>query len=140
MDYQGTYVSVIMKVLDKIDAGERPAVFGDGCQAYDFVHVVDVARANVLALKSEATDEFYNVGTGVKTTINELTDRLLALTGSDLEIEYLPQEQMFVTHRIGSTDHAARDLGFDAQVTLDDGLASVIEWRRPGEGPRPGGA
>jgi UDP-glucose 4-epimerase len=136
MDYQGTYVSVIMKVLDKIDAGERPVVFGDGSQAYDFVHVEDVARANVLALTSDATDAFYNVGTGVKTTINELTDRLLALTGSDLEIEYLPQEQMFVTHRIGSTENATRDLGFEAKVALDDGLASVIEWRRQDERSR----
>jgi UDP-glucose 4-epimerase len=136
MDYQGTYVSVIMKVLDKIDAGERPMVFGDGSQAYDFVHVEDVARANILALTSAATDAFYNVGTGVKTTINELTDRLLALTDSNLEIEYLPQEQMFVTHRIGSTENATRDLGFAATVTLDDGLASVIEWRRQDERAR----
>ena len=136
MDYLGTYVSVIMKVLDKIDAGERPVVFGDGSQAYDFVHVADVARANVCALKSDATDQFYNVGTGVKTTINQLTDRLLALTGSNLEIEYLPQEQMFVTHRIGSTENAAHDLGFKATVTLDDGLASVIEWRRQDERSR----
>jgi UDP-glucose 4-epimerase len=130
MDYLGTYVSVIMKVLDRIDAGERPSVFGDGSQAYDFVHVVDVARANVVALKSAATDSFYNVGTGVKTTINELTDRLLALAGSELEVEYLPQEQMFVTHRIGSTENAERDLGFTAQVSLDQGLESVIAWRR----------
>jgi nucleoside-diphosphate-sugar epimerase len=130
MDYLGTYVSVIMKVLDKIDAGERPTVFGDGSQAYDFVHVADVARANILALTSSASDTFYNVGTGVKTTINELTDRLLELTGSELEVEYLPQEQMFVTHRIGSTANADRDLGFRAAVSLDDGLSSVIEWRR----------
>ncbi|HEX7067763.1 MAG TPA: NAD-dependent epimerase/dehydratase family protein, partial [Candidatus Limnocylindria bacterium] len=46
MDYKGTYVSVIMKVLDRIDAGEPPVIFGDGSQAYDFVHVSDVARAN----------------------------------------------------------------------------------------------
>ena len=116
--------------------GSAPIVFGDGSQAYDFVHVEDVARANILALTSAATDAFYNVGTGVKTTINELTDRLLALTGSDLEIEYLPQEQMFVTHRIGSTENATRDLGFAATVTLDDGLASVIEWRRQDERAR----
>jgi UDP-glucose 4-epimerase len=130
MDYQGTYVSVIMKVLDRIDQGERPAVWGDGSQAYDFVHVVDVARANILALKSGATDSFYNVGTGVKTTVNELVGKLLELSGSDLEIEYLPQEQMFVTHRIGSTDAAAAELGFRATVPLDEGLRSVMEWRR----------
>jgi len=66
MDYKGTYVSVIMKVLDKIEAGEAPQIFGDGSQAYDFVHVADVARANILSLKSEATDVNLNVGTGVK--------------------------------------------------------------------------
>ena len=62
MDYKGTYVSVIMKVLDKIEAGEAPQIFGDGSQAYDFVHVGDVARANILALKSNATDVNLNVG------------------------------------------------------------------------------
>ena len=83
-------------------------IFGDGSQAYDFVHVDDVARANILALKSDATDVCLNVGTGVKTTINELVGTLLEITGSDLEPEYLPQEQMFVTHRVGSTELAER--------------------------------
>jgi UDP-glucose 4-epimerase len=70
MDYRGTYVSVIMKVLDRIDQGLPPVVVGDGSQAYDFVHVDDVARANILALKSDATDDAVNVGMGVKTSIN----------------------------------------------------------------------
>jgi nucleoside-diphosphate-sugar epimerase len=130
MDYKGTYVSVIMKVLDKIDAGEAPAIFGDGSQAYDFVHVDDVARANVLSLKSEASDVFLNVGMGVQTTINELVERLLALTGSDLRPEFLPQEQMFVTNRIGSTELAEELTGFRAKIDLDEGLGSVIEWRQ----------
>jgi UDP-glucose 4-epimerase len=130
MDYKGTYVSVIMKVLDKIDAGERPVVFGDGSQAYDFIHVDDVARANILALESDATDACYNVGMGVKTTINELVTKLLEITGSDLEIEYKPQEQMFVTHRVGSTEKAEEDLGFRAEIPLDEGLRSVVEWRQ----------
>jgi UDP-glucose 4-epimerase len=130
MDYKGTYVSVIMKVLDRIEQGLPPVVFGDGSQAYDFVHVEDVARANVLALKSDATDEFFNVGMGVKTTINELVEMLLELTGSDLRPEYRPQEQMFVTHRVGSTERAERALGFRARVELREGLRSVVEWRR----------
>jgi UDP-glucose 4-epimerase len=130
MDYKGTYVSVIMKVLDKIEAGEAPQIFGDGSQAYDFVHVDDVARANVLSLKSDASDVFLNVGMGVQTTINELVERLLALTGSDIRPEYLPQEQMFVTNRIGSTELAEELTGFRAAIDLDDGLGSVIEWRQ----------
>jgi UDP-glucose 4-epimerase len=130
MDYKGTYVSVIMKVLDRLEAGLPPIILGDGSQAYDFVHVDDVARANILALKSEATDDFFNIGMGVKTSINELVDMLLEVTGSDLKPEYRPQAQMFVTYRVGSTEKAERKLGFRARVPLIDGLRSVIEWRR----------
>ena len=130
MDYQGTYVSVIMKVLDRIDQGLPPIIFGDGSQAYDFIHVDDVARANLLALQNDASDEFFNIGMGVKTTIRELVELMLDITGSDLEPEYRPQEQMFVTHRVGSTDKAERLLGFRAGISLRDGLQSVSEWRR----------
>ena len=129
MDYKGTYVSVIMKVLDKIDAGERPIVFGDGSQAYDFVHVSDVARANLLSMTSDVADESFNVGTGVQTTINELVGQLLDITGSRLTIDYRPNEQMFVTNRVGSTEKASRMIGFDATMPLADGLRSVVEWR-----------
>lgn len=130
MDYKGTYVSVIMKVLDRIEAGLSPIIFGDGSQAYDFVHVADVARANILALQAEATDQFFNIGIGVKTTIRELVDMLLEITGSNLEPEYRPQEQMFVTHRVGSIDKAERLIGFRAGIPLEEGLRSVVEWRR----------
>ncbi len=130
MDYKGTYVSVIMKVLDKLDAGERPVIFGDGSQAYDFVHVDDVARANILAMTSDATDVNLNVGTGVKTTIKELVDVLLEETGAGIEPEYLPGEQMFVTHRVGSTELAEELTGFKAELPYREGLRSVIEWRQ----------
>ena len=89
-----------------------------------------MARANILALKSDATDDFFNIGIGTKTTINELVHLLLKVTGSDLEPEYRPQEQMFVTHRVGSTEKAEQLLGFRAKVHLSEGLRSVVEWRR----------
>jgi UDP-glucose 4-epimerase len=130
MDYQGTYVSVIMKVLDRIDANLPPLIYGDGSHTYDFVHVEDVARANILSLKAEATDTFFNIGTGVGTTIDELVGILLEITGSGIEPEYLPQEQVFVTNRIGSTELAEQLLGFRAEVDLRAGLESVVEWRR----------
>lgn len=129
MDYEGTYVSVIMKVLDRIFAGERPVVFGDGCQVYDFIHVRDAARANILGMQAECADEHFNVGMGVGTSINELVHMLLELTGSTLQIEYRPEAESFVTHRIGSTDKAERLLGFRASIPLREGLKSVVEWR-----------
>jgi UDP-glucose 4-epimerase len=130
MDYHGTYVSVIMKVLDRIFAGQRPQIYGDGSQTYDFVYVGDVARANVLGMKADCADEFFNIGCGVGTTINELVEHLLKLTNSTLTPEYLPQAQSFVTHRIGSTDKAKRLLGFEASTPLLDGLRRVVEWRK----------
>ena len=130
MDYHGTYVSVIMKVLDRLDRQQPPVIFGDGSQAYDFVHVADVARANILGMKADVADEFFNIGSGVKTTINELVDLLLKISNSSLKPEYRPEEQMFVTHRVGSTDKAERMLGFRANIPLEEGLRSVVEWRR----------
>jgi nucleoside-diphosphate-sugar epimerase len=125
MDDKGAYVSVIVKVLDRLARGERPLIHGDGTQAFDFVHVSDVARANVLAMEATATDAAYNVCTGTRTTITELVEELLAITGSDVEPEYLPNEHMFVTERVGCTRAAERDLGFRARISLNEGLRTV---------------
>lgn len=128
-DYQGTYIAVIMKILDRLDRGEPPIVYGDGSQAYDFVYVGDCARANVAAMKADATDRFYNVGTGIKTTIKQLAELLLELTGSELEIQYEPGGRTFVKNRVGCPQRASEELGFDAEVELRDGLKRLIEWR-----------
>lgn len=135
MDYKGAYVSVVMKVLDRIEEGTPPVIFGDGSQAYDFIQVEDVARANLLALKSDSTDEFFNVGTGVKTTIEELVQKLIEISGSEVQPEYRPEEQMFVTFRIGSTQKAEKLIGFRSQISLEEGLRSVVEWRRQRQQP-----
>lgn len=130
MDYHGTYVSVIMKVLDRIFAGRPPVIFGDGSQVYDFIYVEDVAEANVLGMKADCADEFFNIGLGIGTSINELVQVLLSLTGSSLQPEYTTQDLSFVTHRIGSTDKASRLLGFNAHTSLADGLERVVRWRK----------
>jgi UDP-glucose 4-epimerase len=134
MDYQGTYVSVIMKVIDRIWAGERPVIFGDGSQVYDFIYVEDAAKANVLSMKSDCEDEFFNIGMGEGTTINQLVKILLGLMGSDLEPEYRPQEQSFVTYRIGSVDKAERLFGFRATTPVEEGLRRVLQWREQERG------
>ncbi|MEX0822400.1 MAG: NAD-dependent epimerase/dehydratase family protein [Rhodothermales bacterium] len=129
-DYKGAYVSVIMKILDRIDAGLPPIVYGDGSQAYDFIYVEEVARANLLALQSDATDECFNVGCGRSTSIKALCELLLELTGSTLPIQYEPAGQTFVTRRVGSTEKAERLLDFNSEVELADGLQRLIRWRR----------
>ena len=104
-DQTAAYTGVVPIMLNKIDANEEPTINGDGSQAYDFVSVYDVARSNVLALKSEATDEFYNVGTGVQTSIKELCELILELKNSDLKVNYKPYSEedsrRMVQNRIG---------------------------------------
>lgn len=129
-DERGAYTTVIMKALDRINRGEAPIVYGDGSQSYDFVYVGDVARANVMAMTAPATDEAFNIGTGVRTTIKELVGELLDLTGSSLLPEYRPQAQPFVQHRVGSTEKAERLLGFRAEVPLRKGLEELLAWRQ----------
>jgi UDP-glucose 4-epimerase len=130
MDYHGTYVSVIMKVIDRIFAGQAPVIFGDGSQVYDFIYIDDVAQANVLGMKAGCADENFNIGMGVGTSINELVGHLLELTGSTLKPEYRAEAQSFVTHRIGSTQKAEQLLGFRAATPLREGLAKVVAWRK----------
>jgi UDP-glucose 4-epimerase len=128
-DYKGTYIAVIMKILDRIDQGLPPILYGDGSQAYDFIYVSDCARANVCALKSKATDSFYNVGSGTRTSLKELCELILEVTGSSLSIKYEPAGKTFVTNRIGSTKKAEKEIGFRTTVELRDGLERLIEWR-----------
>jgi len=128
-DYRGAYIAVIMKMLDRLDRGLPPAVFGDGSQAYDFIYVGDCGEANVCAMKADTTDSFYNVGTGVKTTIKEIAELLLEVTGSDLSIHYEPGGKTFVKNRIGCPKKAEREIGFKAGIELRDGLKRLIEWR-----------
>ena len=129
-DYKGTYIAVMMKILDNIDQGLSPVVYGDGSQAYDFIYVSDTARANVCALKSDGPFGFYNIGRGIKTPIKELTKIILKITGSDLPIQYEPAGQTFVTNRVGDPTAAEKDLGFKWKIDLEDGLRRLIEWRK----------
>jgi UDP-glucose 4-epimerase len=129
-DYRGTYVAVIMKILESLDKGISPIVYGDGNQAYDFIYVRDAARANLCALKSDVPFGFYNVGRGIKTSIKELAEIILKLTKSNLPIQYEPAGQTFVTNRVGDPTSAERDLGFKWSTDLEDGLKRLIVWRK----------
>ena len=126
-DYKGTYIAVIMKILDRLDLGLPPILYGDGSQAYDFIYVSDCARANVCALKSDAADSFYNVGSGTRTSLKELCELILEVTGSRLPIQYEPAGKTFVTNRIGSTRKAETEIGFRSTIELREGLERLIE-------------
>ncbi|HUP59828.1 MAG TPA: SDR family NAD(P)-dependent oxidoreductase [Thermoanaerobaculia bacterium] len=129
-DYKGAYIAVMMKILDRLDTGQSPVVYGDGSQQYDFIDVLDVARANICAMQAGVTGQCYNVGRGIGTSVKELTELLIRLTGSNAGIHYEPAGQTFVTNRIGSVEAAERDLGFRWQIGLEEGMKRLIEWRK----------
>lgn len=129
-DYRGAYIAVIMKMLDNLDKGIAPTLYGDGSQAYDFVYVGDCAKANVCAMKADHVDEFYNVGTGIRTSIKELAEKILEITNSNLSVQYEPAGLTFVKNRIGCPKKAAEQIAFKASVSLEEGLKQLIEWRK----------
>jgi UDP-glucose 4-epimerase len=129
-DYHGAYIAVIMKMLDAIDRGESPTIMGDGSEAFDFVAVEDCGLANVCAMRADAVDSFYNVGTGKRTSLKELAEMLIQLTGCAKPIQYAPRSQAtLVRNRIGSPQKASEEIGFTATIDLLDGLNRLIEWR-----------
>lgn len=129
-DYHGAYIAVIMKMLDAIDRGDAPTIMGDGSEAFDFVAVEDCAHANVCGMIADAQDQFYNVGTGVRTSLKELAEKLLNLTGCNEAIKYAPRSQAtLVRNRIGCPKKAADEIGYRFQIDLDEGLRRLIAWR-----------
>jgi UDP-glucose 4-epimerase len=97
----------------------------------DFVYIADIARANVLALESDAEDEVFNIASGVETSLIELADKLLRVMGSDLKPEFGPERKVnAVPRRLADTSKAEAMLGFRASTSLDDGLASLVDWWR----------
>ena len=134
-DQNAAYTGVIPIMLNKIDANETPVINGDGSQAYDFVTARDAARCNVLAIKSDASDQFFNVCTGVQTSIKELCDLILKLTDSNLTVTFKPYSKedarQLVQNRIGSPQKAFESLGFMYKDSLENGLNNLIEWRTP---------
>jgi len=132
-DQHAAYTGVIPIMLNKIDLNEAPTINGDGSQAYDFIYVEDVARANISALLSDVKIGFYNVGTEVQTSVRQLCDLILTLKKSDLKVTYKPYSaddaRQFVQNRIGSGKKAAEELGFKYKYSLEEGLEKLIKWR-----------
>lgn len=129
-DYHGAYIAVIMKMLDAIDNGQSPTIMGDGSEAFDFVAVEDCGLANVCAMQANSKDAFYNVGTGKRTSLKELAELLLELTGCGKPINYAPRSQAtLVRNRVGSPGKASAEISFTATLDLREGLKRLIEWR-----------
>lgn len=121
---------LIANTVRRILANERPVIFGEGSQSFDFVYVADVARANLLAMQSDVRDTAMNIGSGTEITVRDLVHELLRLAQSDLEPEFRSDVNVPMQRRVGTSARAAQLLNFAPSVALRDGLAMVIDAAR----------
>jgi UDP-glucose 4-epimerase len=128
-DQKGAYLGVIVRMLNALDSGEQPLIHGDGSQSYDFIDVRDCARANLLAMQSDTTNQFFNVGTGIKTSIAELMRLISVRHLFKTHARFNPAERTFVKNRVGDTEKASREINFNAEIELGVGLGEFIQWR-----------
>lgn len=132
MDVHGLYTEVLVRWMERIADGRPPLIFGDGLQTMDFVQTRDIARANVLAALSDITEGVYNVASGTETSLLDLAQALLRAMDSDLRVEHGPDRAVNgVVRRLADTGAARRDLGFEAQIGLEDGLRELVAWWSP---------
>lgn len=131
MDIHGLYTEVLIRWMERIEAGEPPLILGDGEQTMDFVYTSDIARANLLAASAEATDEVFNIGSGTETSLRDLAHALLRVMGSDLSLEYGPPRGVnAVTRRLADISLANKRLGWTPEVDLEEGLQRLVSWWR----------
>ncbi len=132
MDIYGRYTEVLIRWMERLEAGLPPIIFGDGQQTMDFIHVRDVARANILGARARVTDDVFNVASGTETSLVQLANALASVMGHrNLTPEFGPERSINpVPRRLASTEHAERKLGFRATIPLEQGLADLVKWWR----------
>jgi UDP-glucose 4-epimerase len=129
MDVHGLYTEVLVRWMERISEGKPPVIFGSGSQTMDFVYVEDIARANILAATADVTDEVFNVASGTETSLEQLADALLTVMGSDLSVEFGPERAVNkVSRRLADISRAREQLGFAAEVNIEEGLARLVDW------------
>ena len=132
MDYTGAYTEVFIRWLDCVDRGVAPQIHGDGSASMDFIFVDDIARSNILAMKSDREDDVYNIASGTETTLLGLWGAIQKVTGAHhLEPEFHPPRKVNpVPRRLADVSRARDELGFVAEVPLEEGLRQLRAWQR----------
>lgn len=123
------YAGVITAFIRAALSGDDIIINGDGEQVRDFVYVDDVARANVAAMNvSLSSTETYNIGSGTRTSINQLAEEILRLTNSSSAITYGPARPGDIVYSQAMVSKAKEELQWEAQVSLSEGLKQTIEF------------
>ena len=131
MDVHGVYTEVLIRWMERIAAARPPLILGDGLQTMDFVHVADIARANLLAAQADVTDDVFNIAAGEETSLLQLAQRLLGAMDADLVPEHGEARKVnAVTRRLADITAAQKRLGWRPEIGLDEGLRGLVEWWR----------
>jgi UDP-glucose 4-epimerase len=131
MDVWGLYTEVLVRWMERIADGRPPIVFGNGEQTMDYVYTEDVARANLSAAESSVCEGAYNVATGTETSLLALAVALLGAMDSDVPVEFGSERKVDGGRHLADVAAAQRDLGFRAQMPLEEGLRRLVAWWRP---------
>ena len=116
------YAGVITKFFEQIKLNQFPIVFGNGSHTRDFISVEDVAQANLLSMQSNADFSFLNIGTGIPTSVNELAQLMINLSGKKLEIKYDELPQGDVKESLADASLAKKLIGWNYETSIKDGL------------------
>ena len=126
-DSNSDYAGVITQFAARLRADEAPVIFGDGEQTRDYVHVADVARANLLAATSDtAIGDVFNIGSGERTSLNTLLGVMGEVMGVPVVCEHTPARTGDIRHSVASIERARALLGYAPRVSLRDGLSSLL--------------
>ncbi len=131
MDIHGVYTEVLIRWMERLERGEPPLIFGNGKQTMDFVYIEDIARANILAAESDVKDDFFNVASGIETSLLDLAAALSRVMGRSAPPEHREERKVnAVSRRLADTSRAERRLGFRTEISLEEGLRRLVEWWR----------
>ena len=125
----------VAQVCEQVRRGEAPVIEGDGSEVHDYVHVGDVARACVLAMNGASHGHVVNIATGVDTSATRVAEIAAAICGRpDLQPRYREDRRAVRSAagtRLGfSRERAARELGWEPRVSLEEGMRRLIDWQR----------
>ena len=122
------YGNVIPIFVERALSGRDLVVFGDGEQTSDFVHVRDVAWANVAAAEHASVSGVFNLGSATRVTINWLAERVAEFVGTAVQISHGPERSGDVRDSLADVKKAAAEFGYAPTVDLLDGLREYVAW------------
>ena len=132
------YSGVLAKFCTAFLEDTQPVVFGDGEQTRDFTYVENAVQANLLACEAPSVSgKVFNVGTGGRTSLNEVLNTLGKITGKRLEAKYEPAREADIRDSQADISQAREFLGYDPQVAFEEGLSRTFEWYRSSQTKAP---